>query len=49
MFFGGLMGWIFYEDERKLVKNTGYLIGLTLALVGVSGFTLRFGGGEFLI
>ena len=44
--FVGLMGYIFYVDERKLVKNRKYLVGLVLALAGVSGFTLKFGGGE---
>jgi len=44
--FVGLMGYIFYAEERKLVKNPKYLVGLALALVGVSGFTLKFGGGE---
>ena len=43
--FVGLMGYIFYAEERKLVKNPKYLVGLALALVGVSGFTLKFGGG----
>jgi len=43
--FVGLMGYIFYVEERKLVKNPKYLVGLALALVGVSGFTLKFGGG----
>lgn len=44
--FVGLMGYIFYEEERKLVKNPKYLIGLAMALVGVAGFTLKFGSGE---
>ena len=44
------LSFIFYADERLIVKNKSFLLGSFLALVGVSGVILGKGGldaGEF--
>ena len=45
-----LLSFIFYADERQIVKNRSFLLGSFIALVGVLGVILGKGGintGEF--